>query len=156
MSYAGCKGFPRGVLDDPAMMNALLPRLKADAVLYRNYIYSEDAQFDFPIRAYGGVDDPNVHMQHLEAWREQTTASFEVRRFPRRPLLPADECGRAPRRARIWISNEKSLFSTATASIPGDLSWDGLPQIGRHRRYSSRTPARLKWCTRACRRGCGA
>ena len=75
------QGIPARVLDDPAMMNALLPRLKADAVLYRNYVYSEDAKFDFPIRAYGGVDDPNVHMQHLEAWREQTTGSFEVRRF---------------------------------------------------------------------------
>lgn len=75
-------GIPARTLDDPAVMHALLPRLKADAAVYRNYIYSEDAPFDFPIRAYGGVEDPNVHLEHLEGWREQTTASFDLRRFP--------------------------------------------------------------------------
>ncbi len=63
-------------------MQALLPRLRADASLYRNYVYADDAPFDFPIRAYGGVDDPNVQTHHLEGWRQQTTASFALRCFP--------------------------------------------------------------------------
>jgi medium-chain acyl-[acyl-carrier-protein] hydrolase len=60
---------------------AVLPSLRADTALYRNYIYSEDAPFDFPIRAYGGVDDANIRREHLEGWREQTIGAFALRIF---------------------------------------------------------------------------
>ena len=61
---------------------AVLPSLRADTTLYRHYVYGEDAPFAFPIRAYGGVDDPNIRREHLEGWREQTTGTFAVRTFP--------------------------------------------------------------------------
>jgi medium-chain acyl-[acyl-carrier-protein] hydrolase len=61
---------------------AVLPALRADTTLYRHYVYAEDAPLDCPIRAYGGTEDPNIAPHHLEAWREQTTASFAVRLFP--------------------------------------------------------------------------
>jgi surfactin synthase thioesterase subunit/glycosyltransferase involved in cell wall biosynthesis len=61
---------------------AVLPALRADTTLYRHYVYAEDAPLDCPIRAYGGTEDPNIGTHHLEAWREQTTASFAVRLFP--------------------------------------------------------------------------
>jgi surfactin synthase thioesterase subunit len=76
------QGIPDELLDDPALMRAILPALRADASLYRKYAYTEDAPLDCAIRAYGGVDDPNVRLDHLEAWAEQTTASFAVRLFP--------------------------------------------------------------------------
>jgi medium-chain acyl-[acyl-carrier-protein] hydrolase len=60
---------------------AVLPSLRADTALYRNYIYSEDAPFDFPIRAYGGVDDANIRREHLEGWRLQTIGAFALRIF---------------------------------------------------------------------------
>jgi surfactin synthase thioesterase subunit len=75
------EGIPREVLDAPASMRAILPALKADASLYRGYVYTEDAPLACPIRAYSGRDDPNVRLEHLEAWAEQTTASFDVRLF---------------------------------------------------------------------------
>jgi medium-chain acyl-[acyl-carrier-protein] hydrolase len=62
-------------------MRTILPALKADASLYRNYLYTEDAPLSCPIRAWGGQEDPNVCLEHLEAWAEQTTASFAVRLF---------------------------------------------------------------------------
>ncbi|MCU1236082.1 MAG: Thioesterase [Candidatus Solibacter sp.] len=76
------EGMPAEVLDDPALMRAILPALEADTALYRAYVYGEDAQFDFPIRAYGGVDDRNIREEHLAGWGEQTTASFAMRLFP--------------------------------------------------------------------------
>jgi surfactin synthase thioesterase subunit/glycosyltransferase involved in cell wall biosynthesis len=76
------EGMPAEVLDDPAVLRAILPALKADAALYRNYVYSEDAPLDCPIRAYGGVNDPNICREHLEGWADQTTAGFRMRRFP--------------------------------------------------------------------------
>ena len=78
----GLQGMPDEVLEDPAMMRALLPALRADAALYRNYVYREDTPLDCPIRAYGGAGDPNVAPEHLEAWARQTSDSFAVRIFP--------------------------------------------------------------------------
>jgi medium-chain acyl-[acyl-carrier-protein] hydrolase len=68
--------------DDPALLRAALPALEADAALYRHYMYAEGEPFAFPIRAWGGVDDPNIHREHLAGWREQTTGGFGVRTFP--------------------------------------------------------------------------
>jgi surfactin synthase thioesterase subunit/glycosyltransferase involved in cell wall biosynthesis len=76
------QGIPAEILDDPAMLRAILPALEADATLYRNYVYTEADPFPFPIRAYGGLDDPNIRREHLDAWSEQTTASFSVHQFP--------------------------------------------------------------------------
>jgi surfactin synthase thioesterase subunit/glycosyltransferase involved in cell wall biosynthesis len=76
------EGMPAEVLDDPAMLRAILPALEADASLYRNYVYQDEPPFEFPIRAYGGCEDPNVRREHLDAWRDQTTGSFAVRIFP--------------------------------------------------------------------------
>jgi surfactin synthase thioesterase subunit len=76
------EGIPDAILEDPAVMRALLPALKADAALYRSYIYSEDEPLPFPICAYGGTKDPNIRADHLDPWSEQTTAGFMVRRFP--------------------------------------------------------------------------
>ncbi|HMC59457.1 MAG TPA: thioesterase domain-containing protein, partial [Candidatus Solibacter sp.] len=45
----GLQGMPDEVLEDPAMMRALLPALRADAALYRNYVYREDTPLDCPI-----------------------------------------------------------------------------------------------------------
>ncbi len=76
------EGIPAEVLGDAALMRAILPALEADAAVYRNYIYAEESPLPIPVRAYGGADDPNVRGEHLDGWREQTTAAFAVRVFP--------------------------------------------------------------------------
>jgi len=76
------QGTPREVLDNPTLLQLILPALREDAAIYRNYIYAEEPPLDCPIRAYGGSEDPNVHRQHLEGWAAETTAAFAVRVFP--------------------------------------------------------------------------
>jgi medium-chain acyl-[acyl-carrier-protein] hydrolase len=76
------EGTPREVLDNPNLMQLILPALREDAAIYRNYIYAEDAPLDCPIRAYGGAQDPNVSRAHLEGWAAETAAAFAVRVFP--------------------------------------------------------------------------
>jgi surfactin synthase thioesterase subunit/glycosyltransferase involved in cell wall biosynthesis len=76
------QGIPDELIGDASLMRAVLPALRADASLYRRYVYTEDAPLDCAIRAYGGDADSNVLREHLEAWAEQTTASFAVRLFP--------------------------------------------------------------------------
>ena len=76
------EGIPAEVLDNSELMALVLPVLRADAALYRRYVYSEEPPLDCPIRAYGGESDPNVTSFHLEAWREETVSSFGMRTFP--------------------------------------------------------------------------
>ena len=66
----------------PELTRAVLPSLRADTTLYRHYVYTEEPPLDCPIRAYGGLDDPNIRREHLDGWHEQTTSSFAVRLFP--------------------------------------------------------------------------
>jgi len=82
------EGMPPQVLDNPALLRMVLPALRADAALYRNYIYTEEPPLDCPIRAYGGAEDPNVRREHLEAWARQTISSFSLRMFPGGHFFP--------------------------------------------------------------------
>jgi len=75
------EGVPWDALEDPALLAAILPALKADAALYRNYVYSEEEPLECEIRAYGGARDPNVSEEHLAGWGEQTRGAFAVSRF---------------------------------------------------------------------------
>lgn len=75
-------GIPTAVLNDPAVMRAVLPVLRADTLLYRSYVYAEGEPLACPIRAYGGAEDPNILREHLEAWAQQTSRSFALRLFP--------------------------------------------------------------------------
>jgi surfactin synthase thioesterase subunit/glycosyltransferase involved in cell wall biosynthesis len=75
------EGVPRQVLENAELLRVALPSLKADAALYRRYAYVEGPPLSCPIRAYGGVEDPNVSREHLEAWAGQTEASFKLRMF---------------------------------------------------------------------------
>lgn len=76
------EGTPREVLDNPNLLQLILPALREDAAIYRNYVYPEEHPLACPIRAYGGSDDPNVSRTHLQAWALETTASFAMRVFP--------------------------------------------------------------------------
>lgn len=76
------EGTPREVLDNPNLLQLLLPALRQDAAIYRNYTYAEEPPLDCPIRAYGGSNDPNVLPEHLDRWAAETTAAFAVRLFP--------------------------------------------------------------------------
>lgn len=66
----------------PDVLSLVLPVVRSDTRLYRNYIYTSEPPLDIPIFAYGGESDPSLHQEHLEGWREQTTSHFELRLFP--------------------------------------------------------------------------
>ena len=92
------EGFPPSILNNPELMKLALPALLSDARLYRNYSYAPEAPLPVPILAYGGDADPNVTSEHMEAWREQTSSTFQRQEFPgghfylesaRAPLLKA-------------------------------------------------------------------
>lgn len=75
-------GTPEAVLEHPELMDLLGPILRADFTLIETYEHVPDAPLACPIAAFGGVDDPDVTRDDLDAWRRHTTAPFQVRMFP--------------------------------------------------------------------------
>jgi medium-chain acyl-[acyl-carrier-protein] hydrolase len=75
-------GIPAAVLQEPALLELLLPALRADVEALETYSYAADAPLACPITAFGGLDDPWASHADLEAWHGETRASFELERFP--------------------------------------------------------------------------
>jgi len=75
-------GTPREVLEHEELMAIMLPLLRADFAMYETYVYSTEPPLNCPISIFGGLQDRTISYSDLEAWREQTTASFSLRMLP--------------------------------------------------------------------------
>lgn len=75
-------GTPEAVLKNAELMQLLLPTLRADFAVIETYAYTPETPLECPITAYGGLQDREVSCNELEAWREQTNASFVLQMFP--------------------------------------------------------------------------
>jgi len=75
-------GTPKAVFEHPELMQLMIPILRADFELVQTYMYLPEPPLDCPISAFGGLQDEDVTREHLEAWRDQTTASFSLQMFP--------------------------------------------------------------------------
>jgi medium-chain acyl-[acyl-carrier-protein] hydrolase len=72
---------PRESLENPELMELVLPFLRADFKLIETYVYSAQAPFECPIVAFGGLQDQSVTIDDLEGWRQHTTAPFALSMF---------------------------------------------------------------------------
>ena len=50
--------FPKEALDNEHVLRLILPALRSDTALYRNYIYQDRPPLECPIHAFGGTEDP--------------------------------------------------------------------------------------------------
>ncbi|HBB36167.1 MAG TPA: putative thioesterase [Cyanobacteria bacterium UBA8803] len=75
-------GTPDAVLQNPELMDFLLPILRADLAIDETYIYTSESPLDLPISVFGGLEDRKTPHPSMDAWREQTTQSFTLRMFP--------------------------------------------------------------------------
>ena len=75
-------GTPREVLENEELMAIMLPLLRADFAMHETYVYSTEPPLNCPISIFGGSQDRTTTHRDLEAWREQTTASFSLRVLP--------------------------------------------------------------------------
>jgi medium-chain acyl-[acyl-carrier-protein] hydrolase len=89
---------PEEGLENPELIELVLPVVRADLVLCKSYNYTLEPPFRFPITAFGGLDDHGAPRGCLEGWRKHTTERFVLRMFPgdhffintcRLPLLEA-------------------------------------------------------------------
>ena len=67
---------------DRELLEIVLPLLRADTRLYRNYRFEPGPPLAVPLAAYGGEGDPNVSREDLAAWKRLTQGAFVQREFP--------------------------------------------------------------------------
>jgi medium-chain acyl-[acyl-carrier-protein] hydrolase len=70
------------VLEDPELIELMLPVFRADLALCKSYVYTSERPFNFPITAFGGLEDYGVSRECIEGWREHTIGPFVVRMVP--------------------------------------------------------------------------
>jgi medium-chain acyl-[acyl-carrier-protein] hydrolase len=75
-------GTPKEVLEHPELINLMTPVLRADFAISETYEYIDEKPLECDLTAFGGVGDIEVTRKHLEAWRLQTSANFNLRMFP--------------------------------------------------------------------------
>ncbi len=78
----GYNGTPSEVLTNAELMQLFLPILRADFELIETYVYKNEPAFDFPISAFGGLQDFKASRENLSSWDRHTTAAFDLQMFP--------------------------------------------------------------------------
>ena len=76
-------GTPKEVLEDPELVELLLPLLRADfAVGKPDSVLRPEPPLDCPITVFGGLADLATPRACLEGWREHTRGRFLLRMVP--------------------------------------------------------------------------
>ena len=75
-------GTPDSVLQNTELMQLLIPILRADFAVLETYVYPQESPLECPITAFGGLQDEEVSLQELKAWRSHTIAGYKLQMFP--------------------------------------------------------------------------
>jgi medium-chain acyl-[acyl-carrier-protein] hydrolase len=68
-------------LRNEELLQLLIPRLRADFALCQKYIYKREKPFNYPITAFGGLQDEHVPCDRIVAWSAQTCSIFKLHFF---------------------------------------------------------------------------
>jgi surfactin synthase thioesterase subunit len=75
-------GMPQAILDNPDLLQLILPQLRADLIALEGYRYVSGTPLDNDIFCINGNTDHMVNPSNILAWREQTTGEFSSRWLP--------------------------------------------------------------------------
>ena len=75
-------GTPEAVLQEPELLQVMLPLLRADFNLVEQYSYTAEPPLGIPLSAWGGLQDLEINRQELGAWRSHTLENFSLLMFP--------------------------------------------------------------------------
>lgn len=65
----------------PAFVRYAVRLIKADLELCEEYVYSPEPKLHCPITAFYGTEDTVVDVDEVEAWKDQTDATFAIQAF---------------------------------------------------------------------------
>jgi medium-chain acyl-[acyl-carrier-protein] hydrolase len=103
-------GTPTDILENKELMCIMIPLLRADFELCERYQYVNEAPLESPITVFGGIQDFEVDLTHLQAWSKQTSGSFVRRLIPGNHFFLHSQS-----KLLLW------LLSQALLRIIGDL-----------------------------------
>jgi surfactin synthase thioesterase subunit len=75
-------GTDTALLADPDVVSMVLPAIRADYIAAETYTYHESPPLSCPIIALTGDRDPKVTVDEADAWRDHTSAGFELAVYP--------------------------------------------------------------------------
>jgi surfactin synthase thioesterase subunit len=75
-------GVPQEIVQDPDLLQIVLPGLRAGLKMSEGYKYTEGEPLDCDITVFGGYEDKSVNNADLKSWREQTKGRFAMHFFP--------------------------------------------------------------------------
>ncbi|MEU9559337.1 thioesterase II family protein [Streptomyces fumanus] len=75
-------GTDGALLDDPALLELVLPALRSDFTAVGTYGPREPTPVSCPVHAYGGDSDPVVTAADMAAWADVAPGGFTRRQFP--------------------------------------------------------------------------
>jgi medium-chain acyl-[acyl-carrier-protein] hydrolase len=102
-------GVPAGVMDNPELWGLFAPTLRADMTLCETYALTPGEPLDCPLSALGGLEDPDVLREDLDAWRQHTRGPFQVR------MLPGDHFFIDTKRPQVVEAVSREIFKHAPA-----------------------------------------
>ncbi|WP_327358775.1 thioesterase II family protein [Streptomyces sp. NBC_01304] len=70
------------LLEDPEMLDMILPALRGDYAAVRRYRYRPGASLSCPVTAFTGDDDPKADVDEVRAWEGLTLGGFRLRVLP--------------------------------------------------------------------------
>lgn len=74
-------GIPPAVLENPDLIELMLPSLRADFTAFETYQWNHEAPLALPISAFGGRIDRRVTEAEIGGWRERTNGTFRTQMF---------------------------------------------------------------------------
>jgi surfactin synthase thioesterase subunit len=74
-------GIPQAVLDNPDLVELMLPCLRADFTVFETYRHVDEAPLGCPITAFGGTRDRRITEREISEWRQQSGPDFRFEMF---------------------------------------------------------------------------
>lgn len=91
------------VAEDEDVMDALMPVMRDDFVLWERHRITAGEPLDVPIITMAGDDDPRTRPDSVEGWRRQTTGPVTSHRYPGGHFFFLDAASGVPEQAARTI-----------------------------------------------------
>jgi len=75
-------GTPPEIMENAELWELVEPTIRADLAVCETYASRDEAPFDFPLMAVGGLRDQDLPPEDLAPWEKQTRAGFSLHFLP--------------------------------------------------------------------------